>query len=177
MQKGKNVSYAMAGVQALPGMRMNVRSNVRVPDSEAGYEPIMERRPYYAEHPAKPVPRQPMTLPTHIGVIFLCIVLVVFGALVISKCKQRWDVSNQITAMENSISATMQQNTQLAVQVMEARDSARISYAAVQNLGMVAATGVDAIAVTAPDTRPYSHTAQTAASPSVVGLGMISGSR
>ena len=72
----------------------------------------------------------------------------------------------------------MRDNVDLTVQVMEARDSSRICYAAAQNLGMVAATGVDAVLVVAPDTRPFEHESVWAVnSPFSVQNGIISGSR
>ena len=47
MQKGR-MQYAAAGVQAMPGIRLNVRSNVRLPDSEAGCEGTYAQQPFYA---------------------------------------------------------------------------------------------------------------------------------
>lgn len=178
MQKGKSMQYAMAGVQAMPGMRMNVRSHVHVPDAEAGCDAQAERRPYYAQGPQRPVSRRSATIPAQAGVIFLCAVFVAFGLMVLNKSVKRAEVSKEISAMEQSIAKTLQDNTQLAVEVMEARDSARICYAAAQNLGMVAATGVDAVPIAAPETRPAAiANSLTGSSPLSAGYGTITGSR
>lgn len=177
MQKGKSM-YAMAGVQAMPGMRMNVRSHVHVPDAEVGYDAQAERQPYFASDPQTPVSRRSATIPTQVGVIFLCAVFVAFGLMVLNKSAKRAELSKEISAMEQSIAQTLRDNTQLAVQVMEARDSARICYAAAQNLGMVAATGVDAVSIAAPETRPAaSANGLTGNSPFPAGYGTITGSR
>ena len=178
MQKGKYTQYAVAGIPSTPGMRMNVRSNVRVPDSEAGGGMEYDRQPYYAETSQIVSPRRSITIPAHIGVIFLCAVFVIFGTMVLLRACERAELSKRISSMESSISQTIRDNTQLAVEVMEARDSARICYAAAQNLGMVAATGVDAVPVIAPDTRPFSNgSGPTESSPFSAGHGIITGSR
>lgn len=174
MQKGK-MQYAMAGVQAMPGMRMNVRSHVHVPDAEAGHEG--QWQPYYATETQK-LPRRSATVPANVGIIFLCAVFLVFGILVLDKACQRAELSKNISAMENSITQTIIDNSQLTLQVMEARDSSRICYAAAQDLGMVAATGVDAIQVMAPETRPNIQTGSLMEnSPFSIEHGMITGSR
>ena len=178
MQKGKTVQYAAAGVQAMPGMRMNVRSHVHIPDAEAGSENRMDRQPYYACGPQKPVSNRCATIPTHVAILFLTAVFVFFGSLVLHKAVQRAQLSKDISAMETSIAKTLQDNTLLAVDVMEARDSSRICYEAAQRLGMVASSGMDAVPVQAPDTRPENNNyTLTASSPLTVQQGSISGSR
>ena len=76
MQKGKNLQYVTAGVQAGPGMRMNVRSNVRLPDSEVGGAFVMERQPYYAEQ-VRPAERRPAAMPLNAALILLCALFLV----------------------------------------------------------------------------------------------------
>lgn len=178
MQKGKNLQYAMAGVQAMPGMRMNVRSHVRIPDAEVGYDADAQRQPYYATGPATPVSRRSATIPANIAAIFLCAIFLVCGVLILNKAVERAALTKNISAMEQGIVQTLQDNTQLAVEVMEARDSARICYAAAQNLGMVASTGVEAVPVVAPETRPNLYMdSLVASSPLTISHGIISGSR
>lgn len=168
----------MAGVQSMPGMRLNVRSHVRVPDAEAGCEAMADRRPYYAEGPVTPTPRLVPTVPRNIAAIFLVALLVGMLTLVLVRYSKLKGLNDDINAMERSIVQTLQDNTQLAVEVMEARDSSRICYAAAQNLGMVASNGMDAVPVTAPDTRPYqTHGSLTASSPLADGRGIMTGSR
>ena len=57
MQKS---TYAVAGVQMQPGMRMNVRSHVYMPDAEAGRED--ERQQYFAGSTTERISRQPVTI-------------------------------------------------------------------------------------------------------------------
>lgn len=180
MQKGKTLQYAMAGVQAAPGMRMNVQSHVRLPDSEAGYDDEMGRVPYYAAEVSARAARRSLTIPANIGLIFLCALLVAFGVMIVGKVSARVKLAKDISAMESSIVQTTRDNTLLALEVSSARDSARICYAATQTLGMIAASGVEAVPVVAPDTRPPVYTkAYTAAesSPYSVRNGIITGSR
>ena len=178
MQKSRNVQYVAAGVQAMPGVTMNVRSNVRLPDSEAGPSWAQERQPYYATR-IRPVSKRCMTMPVNIALVFLMTLFFLFGGLVIKKACQRADLSKKISNMESSIAQTVKDNTELEVQITEARDSARISYEASQNLGMIASSGVEAIRIIAPDTRPFEQktTAQTAFSPNAPLGGIVSGSR
>lgn len=169
------MQYAMAGVQAMPGMRMNVRSHVHVPDAEAGYDG--QQQPYYAAETQR-LPRRSATVPANVGIIFLCAVFLAFGIMVLDRACQRAELSKNISAMEGSIAQTIIDNSQLTLEVMEARDSSRICYAAAQDLGMVAATGVEAIQVMAPDTRPdIQAESLTENSPFSVEHGMITGSR
>lgn len=178
MQKSRSVQYVAAGVQAMPGVTMNVRSNVRLPDSEAGPSWAQERQPYYAAR-VQPAAKRSMTMPVNIALVFLAALILLFGGLVIKKACERAELSKRISDMESGIAQTVKENTELAVQISEARDSARISYAASQNLGMIASSGVEAVLITAPDTRPFEQqtAAQTALSPNVPLGGIVSGSR
>lgn len=178
MQKSRNVQYVAAGVQTMPGITMNVRSNVRLPDSEAGRSWAQERQPYYAAH-IRPAEKRSMTVPMNAALIFLTALILLFGFLVISKACERSDISKRISAMESGIAQTERDNENLKIEIDQARDSARISYAASQNLGMIASTGVEAVRILAPETRPYEKqtAAQTAPSPNAVPGAYISGSR
>ena len=180
MYKGKGGQYVMAGVQAAPGMKMTVRSNVRLPDSEVGCSWYEEsKKPYYAET-VTVQKRQPATLPLNTALIFLCALFVIFGGLILNKAVRRAELSKQITATENAILEVQKKNADLALQVADARDLARIGYDASQKLHMVAATEAATVAVQAPSTRPYGEgttTAQAQQSPSFAQGSMITGSR
>jgi len=165
MQKGRHLQYATAGVQNAPGMRMNVRSNVRLPDSEAGHFVPQERQPYFAGQ-AVPKVRGNLTVSRNGALVFLCVLILLFGFFVISRASVRSDLAKKITDMENAILQTQKDNFSLALELEEARDTARISSAA-QDLGMVDASGVESVPVYAPDTRPGNQpsTVQTGSSP------------
>ena len=175
MQRGR--AYAVAGVQQNnPGIRLNVQSHVRLPDSEAGGAE-MPWQPYYAGQVA-PAPRRHLTVPSRIAAVVLCVMAVVFGGLIISRMSRKAQLARDMTVMENAILQTMKDNQDLAVQVAEARDSARVCFLAVQNLGMIASTGVEPVLVVAQDTRPDQPrmTAQET-SPYSAREGVIIGSR
>ncbi|MBR6185797.1 MAG: hypothetical protein IKQ41_05990 [Clostridia bacterium] len=178
MQKGNNLQYVAAGVQAMPGMRMNVRSNVRLPDSEAGGFCAMERQPYYAEQ-VRPAQRRPITVPMNVALIFLCALFLVFGVMILNRTSQRAELAKRITGMKNSIAQTERDNARLALEVLNARDSARISEAAEQTCGMTASKNVETIPVVAPNTRPYETklTVQADTSPTSAQDAMKLGSR
>lgn len=176
MQKAKNMQYAMAGVQMMPGVRMNVRSNVYIPDSEAGAEREGYRQPYYAVQ-TQEKPMGPLTVPYRMAIPFLVCLFLLFFGLAAGKLTQRMNLTNDINAMEANISNLAVANVALQRQVLENRDQARISYLA-QELGMVSATGVEMVPVIAPDTRPETtQQSLTGNSPLPSGHGMISGSR
>ena len=105
MQRGKNMQYAMAGVQLAPGIRMNVKSHVRVPDAEAGYE--SDRTPYYAAETRPATARRAATISCTAGVVFLFVVFAAVGLLVVGRAARRAELSKSISAMESSISQTL----------------------------------------------------------------------
>ena len=73
--------------------------------------------------------------------------------------------------------ATAWDNQRLELEIAECRDSSRICYRAVQELGTVSSAAVEAVPVVAPDTRPYQQRAVSAAVGSPSAAGLISGSR
>ncbi len=178
MQKGKNALYVTAGVQAAPGMRINVRSSVHLPDSEAGQAIDPDRQPFRAEHVAS-APRESVTVPLRGALLFLCALFVVFGCLIVSKAAQRAELTKHISAMENEINRTVKENELLAEKVADARDPARICDMACQKLKMKAPSSDTTERVVAPDTRPFEikTAVQADNSPYSALDGMITGSR
>ena len=171
MYKSRNGQYVTAGVQGTPSMRMNVRSNVRLPDSEAGvswYDAA--QKPFYAETVAERK-RAPLTIPLNNALIVLCVLFVLFGTMTLSRVIRKSAITKDISAMEQSIQETERRNADLALEVAEARDMARIGYDAAHKLQMIAASKAETVAVHAPDTRPFGEAPAAAAS------GMKTGSR
>ncbi len=178
MQKGKNAPYVAAGLQAAPGVRINVRSCVHLPDSEAGQAFEPERQPFRAEQ-VRAVPRESVTVPLRGAMLFLCALFVVFGCLIVGKAARRSELSKRITAMEQDIWQTEAENLLLAEKVAEARDPARICDVACQKLQMKAPSSDTTEHVIAPDTRPFENKTVTQAdsSPHAALDGMMTGSR
>lgn len=179
MQKGKNAVYVTAGLQAVPGMRINVRSSVHLPDSEAGQAIESGRQPFRAGRVAA-APREIVTdVPLRGALLFLCALFVLFGSLIVSKAAQRSDIVKYIDTMEKEIVLAEKENRLLAEQVADARDPARICDAACQKLKMKAPSSDTTERVVAPDTRPFEPKTAVQAdnSPLAALNGTITGSR
>lgn len=173
MQRERQGQYALAGVHAVQGMPITVSSHVRLPDGEAGCESYREPyRAYQTRHRA----RREIYVSRSFALLLLTVLFVVFGTMILCRMGEKTKLCKEISASESRIADIARECTDLQVQVAEARDSARISYAAVQRLGMVDASGVDTIQVIAPNTRPYQlNTGMAESSPFSAGQGMISG--
>ena len=176
MQKGKNMQYAMAGVQMMPNIRMNVRSHVRVPDGEAGCEYEGYRQPYYAAVQTASSRIQP-SIPYRVAIPFLVALFLLFFGLAAGKLTTRMNLTNDINDMDAHIKTLAVENYVLQNEVTTNRDLARISYLA-QDLGMLSSVGVESVPVIAPETRPQmTESSLTGSSPLPGRHGIISGSR
>lgn len=175
MQRVKNMAYATAGVQMMPGIEMNVRSHVFIPDAEAGSEQV--RSSYRAESTVER--KKEWTLPRNVARMFLALVFVVLSIVVLTKCVQRNNLAASYRTTQASIESTEAENVMMTEKLAEARDINRIRYLASNQYKMVSAASVESIPVTAPVTRPANGNTygQAAASPFGSGHGMIAGSR
>ena len=90
------------------------------------------------------------------------ILYVVFGALTLTRTVRKAALTKDISAMEQAIQRIQNSNAELILQVTEARDMARIGYAAVMNLDMVSADKAETIHVRALNTRPFGDTESSA---------------
>ena len=176
MQKARRMQYASAGVQGMPGIRMNVRSNVRLPDSEAGGAEMYDHQPFYAGRVA-PLPRRHPTVPVRYAALVLCALAVLFGAMIISRLSVQAGWNRDRGVMEEAIQKTAAENRDLEKQVDLARDQARISYAAMKNLGMISSYGVEAVPVVVQFTQTNQTVSAAANSPLSPPEGIITGSR
>lgn len=175
MQRVKNMAYATAGVQMVPGIEMNVRSHVFIPDAEAGCD---QARSYYrAESTVER--KKEWTLPRNVARMFIVALIVVLGAVVLFKCVQRNALANTYAQTRTSIDSVEQSILEQKEELAQARDINRIRYLASNEYQMVSAISVESIPVTAPDTRPANSNTlgQAASSPLAGGHGIITGSR
>ena len=155
MYKSRAGKYVAAGVQKSPAIMIDVRSNVHLPDSEAGaswYDP--NQKPFYAETVMKQK-RGPLTLTRNSALIFLCALFVVFGAMVLTRVAHKASLTKHISEMQQAIEKIQKSNRDLEIEVSNARDIARIGYKAQNELYMVDASSAETVAVHAPDTRPF----------------------
>ena len=150
MQKARRMQYASAGVQGMPGIRMNVRSNVRLPDSEAGCTELYDHQPFYAGRVA-PLPRRHPTVPVRYAALVLCALAVLFGAMIISRLSVKAGLNRDRGVMEEAIQKT--------------------------NLGMISSYGVEAVPVVVQFTQTNQTVSAAANSPLSPPEGIITGSR
>ena len=151
--------YSVAGLQDQPGARMSVRSHVYVPGGDASAD-----RPC-AQSAARPVrgKRRRATVPLRFAAVVLGAAVFAFGMAIVTRMETKTGIAKNMHDMETRTALVQKDNTELAVRVSEARDSARICYAAARNLGMVAAEGTDIVYLLAPVTRPQTMTASLSA--------------
>lgn len=172
----RNMRYATMGVHQARNV-MNVRGSVRLPDADAGWDRDSERRAYV--HPeGLPEYRRSVMIPMSWALIILGIVSLIFVIRIGDRLSRRAGETRQIVSMEQAIAATIRENRDLALEIAECRDSSRICYRAVQELGMMSSAAVEAVPVVAPDTRPHeTQNAVSAAVASPSAAGLITGSR
>ncbi len=152
MSQLRGVSYALAGGQCVTEERIRVSSNVYVADGDAGCEQD-EQQTYTANpdeirknHRAFSVSLRSAALITGALLMMMCIVILFNAA-------NKAELTKKIDAMTVSISQTVKENYDLNIQVVSARESTRISYKAVQDLGMISEEGAETYYITAPNTR------------------------
>lgn len=127
--------YAMAGGQFAQDDYFRVSDRVYVPDGDAGTQcaSCFQARPAARRH------KGPATMSLRSAAVFLACVAVVCGFMVGFKLHARKEISLHISQMYTSMETTRKDNAQLEVEVLSARDSSRVCYIAVNELGMVAA--------------------------------------
>ncbi|MBQ9263306.1 MAG: hypothetical protein IJ189_03740 [Clostridia bacterium] len=172
----RNMQYSTTGVHSIGNGVMHVRSQVRLPDADAGRNREEERQAYIHDGPV-PSSKKTLTLPRGVAAFFLIVLSLYFVAQIGVRLNKRSSESKQISSMEQAIAHTIQENKDLTVQIAECRDSSRICYKAVQELGMMSSAAVEAVPVIAPDTRPYEVKTVSAAENSPSAAGIITGSR
>ena len=151
MSQVRGVSYAMAGMREMPEERIRVSSRVFVQDGEAG---CGEEKPVYRAKPEDiQKNRRSASVSIRTALLVLGACMMFFGIMVVSNEARKTALTKQIDTMTSSISATVKENHGLNIEVVTARDSTRISYQAVQDLGMISAEGAETYYVVAPETR------------------------
>lgn len=168
--------YAQAGVHPSADGMMRVRDSVRLPDADAGKDRDLERTVYIHEGPV-PVRKRVLTIPRSAAAFFLGALILFFVIQIGTRLSQRAAESKSIASMEQQIARISAENQSLTLEIAECRDSSRICYKAVQELGMMSSAAVEAVPVVAPDTRPYELKTVTTAQNSPSAAGLITGSR
>lgn len=134
----------------LPKYPITVRSNVYLPFSEATDSAVFGGCvPYRCQALSSYVRREPRTVPLKKAVIFLLALVLFFSCCIGSRVIYMNKLKCETAHCLEQIQKTQLDNIELAKRVEEARDPARICYAAVQKLGMVSSASVEPIYVVA----------------------------
>lgn len=173
----RSMRYATAGVHQNNSGMMNVRWTVSLPDADAGRERDEENRRAYVHQGPVPSSRRVWRVPLSWALLFLGALTLVFVVKIGTRLSARANESRQIASMEQAIINTIRENQELTLEIAKCRDSSRICYRAVQELGMMSSAAVEAVPVVAPDTRPFEHFSVSASAGSPSALGLSSGSR
>ena len=154
--------YAMSGAQPVPRQRITVSGRVFIQDGDAG----AAQKIYQATQDEIKSNQQMPSLPMRTALLILGACVLVLLIVLMSFAAQKIALEQQISSMNEAIETIEADNHELDIQLVSARDSAIISYKAVQELGMVSAETAETYYVTAPDTRPTTPQSTTSYSAS-----------
>ncbi len=172
MNRAGKGRYAQVGVSSGSACRMTVRPNVLLPygDVDENDTPIPPRRPIRRAPRMRPpesaMPRHER--PVQGGLSFTAALSIlgffvfVLGIITLVNTSKMTEKSKSLNSLRTQIEAGQKANNELAIQLDEASDGAKICYAAARELGMVSAEGADVVYLTAPDTRKDTGTVQAA---------------
>ena len=146
-------SYVSAGMTGTETEKFQINRSVFVLDGTAGQG--------YDAYDSEAFPASEQTRRNGFGVslgtlvrIGAILLIAVLGITIYNKVRIR-QMAYEVSRVENMVQDLADKNRQLEEQVTEARDLTRISYAAVQTLGMIPMEEAEIYYVTAPDTRPF----------------------
>lgn len=164
--------YAQVGACSGNACRISVRPNVLLPygDLDENDIPVFKRRPVrrapQMRSDAMAAPRHER--PVQRGISFttaLCIVgffVFTLGIITLVNTSRMTEKSKSLNSLRIQIEAGQKENNELAMQLDEKSDGAKICYAAARELGMVSAEGADVVYLTAPVTRKDTQSVQSA---------------
>ncbi len=149
--RGNN--YAMAGVTGAESEKFQINRSVIILDGTAGqgYDAYDDGYVSEERHSRRRNFTVSMQTAARTAGIFFAALLILLTINVIRIRKMAHDVSE----LENTVSTLSETNRKMDRDVLAARDLTRISYAAVQELGMIPVEEAEVYYVTAPDTRPF----------------------
>ncbi len=172
MNRAGKGRYAQVGVCSGSACRMTVRPNVLLPfgDLDENDMPAPLRRPVRrAPRTAGSAPVTPRhERPVQRGVSFTAALYIVgffvfvLGIITLVNTSRMTEKSKSVSSLRAQIEAGQKENNELAMQLDEKADGAKICYAAARELGMVSAEGADVVYLTAPSTRRETQSVQSA---------------
>jgi len=150
LARNPSMPYVAAGRQSLPFERMNVRSNVYVPDADARVD--CDGRPAYMA-PAD-TRRQPYRMSVKTVIILVAAAVFILSMFYISALAKRASVYKAGQSIYNEIQSLNGEIVVLREKIAKAQEPNTLRYQASQRLGMINSEGVEPIEIFAPDTRP-----------------------
>jgi len=155
--------YSTAGVMGVQADRFDVQNSVYIEDATAG-------RDYQAyRDDGSEVLRAPRRahygLPAGRCLMILFVVLLTAVSVLVYNMFSIRRLAYDISQSESRVKENAEKSRKLDLEILKARDTTRISYHAVQVLGMIPQEEAELYYVTAPDTRPFAHTTLTAQTP------------
>lgn len=155
--------YTQMGACSGSACRMTVRPNVLLPYGDLDENAVpLKGRPPLRRAPrmraaAMDAPRHERPLKRGMSLTTaLCIMgffVFVLGIITLVNTSRMTERSKSLNALRTQIEAGQKENNELAVQLDEVSDGAKICYTAARELGMVSAEGADLVYLTAPLTR------------------------
>jgi len=149
------MAYSVAGCQAQPQERLNVKSNVHVPNAEIGEN--YDGRMSYAAPDHVYRRKRSYDVSFNTAIVMVSVTLFIMMMLVITAHVRKQECVNTCNDLIAGIYAVKDEIAEKQDDVAKARNSSTICYRAAQELGMVASQGVEAIEIYAPNTRPQTE--------------------
>lgn len=140
-------AYTSAGNPILPGQRIGVGKNVFVPDgdiSERNDRDVFVAR----EQEILMNKRRIKGLSKRNALLLLSILAAVFGFAILQKVGTKMALNREISKLNSQLVLIDAEINDQYAEVINARDSARICYKAVQEMGMVNGNGADTVYIT-----------------------------
>ena len=159
LARNPNMPYVSAGRQDSPFERMNVRSNVYVPDADARAD--CDGRPAY-QAPAD-ARRQPFGISVKVFVILVAAALFILAMFYISAVARRAAIVKEGQRVYSEIQSLDREILQLKEEIAKAQEPNNLCYQASYRLGMINGKGVEPIEIDAPDMRPRTASPSLAA--------------
>ncbi len=163
MNRAAKGRYTQVGACSGNACRMTVRPNVLLPygDLDENDMPLRGRPParraprMRAAATAAPRHERPLKRGLSLATA-LCIAgffVFVLGIITLVNTSRMTEKSKALNTLRTQIEAGRKENNELAMQLDQVSDGAKICYTAARELGMVAAEGADVVYLTAPLTR------------------------
>lgn len=169
LTRNPNMPYISAGQQSAPYERMRVRSNVYVPDAEAGSDNYDGRPAYQAP---QTIGRIPITISLRAALIVVAATVMTFAVLCLSAAAKRASLVRQGRLICEEIRVLEMNGEVLDLRLSNAKEETSICYTAARDLQMIDGVYAAREAVYAPSTRPGNTEKEMASQVHEVTLGI-----